>query len=207
MPNFCSNVLVIHSITGTAPANPEAIIAALRGPNGPLDFTNILPIPTELQDIHRGGQRIGGAYHSHWREETTPAGSVHRIPVPPADLARYRREQGADNPLDWCIRHWGCKWNCDCYEGDWEGPAIRFDTPWNPPLGFVQALSQRFPDHRFELCFVEPGVCLNGRTIYQRGEERQSEVYAMDSDAGRENAERVGLSLPEPEEEPETVGV
>jgi len=71
----------------------------------------------------------------------------------------------------------------------------------------VQALSQRFADYPFEICYVEPGVCLNGRSVYQRGEERQSEFYAMESDAGRENAERVGISLPEPEDEPEPVGV
>jgi len=207
MPNFCSNLLVIHPSPSPAPAPTEPIKAALRGPNGPLDFETILPIPPPLQDIHRGGQRIGGAYHSHWRETTTADATVRRIPVPPADLARYRREMGADDPLDWCIRHWGCKWNADTYEGDWDGPAIHFDTPWNPPQGFVQALSQRFPDYRFEICYVEPGVCLNGRAVYHQGEERQSELYAMDSDAGRENAERVGLSLPEPEDELEPVGV
>jgi len=205
MPNFCSCLLTILPPPGPGTAPTEPIITALRGPNGPLDFTRILPIPPALQDICRGGQRIGGAYHSHWRESLAPNGSVRRIPVPPADLARYRREMGADDPLDWCIRHWGCKWNADTYEGDWDGPAIHFDTPWSPPLGFVRTLSLRFPDHHFELCYVEPGVCLNGRAVYQRGEERHSEFYAMDSDAGRENAERVGISLPEPEEELETV--
>ncbi len=207
MPNYCSNLLAIPVRPGVLRAHIETIVRSLRGPNGPLDFTRILPIPPALQDIHRGGQRIGGAYHSHWRETPNPEGSVTRLPIYPPVLARYRREYGADCPLDWCIRHWGTKWNAETWGADWDFNAIRFDTAWSPPLGFVQALSQRFPDTQIELCFVEPGCEINGRVIYYRGEEWQSENYAMDSDAGRENAERVGMSLPEPEDEPETVEV
>lgn len=205
MPNLCCNLLSIPIRPGVLITHIDTVIRSLRGPNGPLDFETVLPIPADLQDIYRGGTLIDGEYHTLWREESQPNGGVKKLSISPSDLARFRKEYGADNPLEWSILHWGTKWNAETYDADWDFNAIRFDTAWDPPRGFVQALSRKFPDLQFELCFVEPGVNMNGRVIYYRGQEWQSEDFDMDSDSGRENAERVGLCLPEPEDEPEAV--
>lgn len=205
MPNFCSCLLSVPPRPGVLTAHIQTIVQSLRGPNGPLDFETVLPIPGPLKDIHRGGALIDGQYHTHWREEPLPGGGVRQRPVTETELRRLRKEHGADNPLDWCILRWGTKWNAETWDGDWENGAIRFDTAWCPPRGFVAALSRKFPDIQIELCFVEPGVNMNGRVIYYRGQEWQTEDYDMESDAGRENAMRVGIFLPEPEDEPRTV--
>jgi hypothetical protein len=206
MPNLCANRLSIPPRPGVLMAHEQMIITSLRGPNGALDFESVLPIPAPLRGINRGGQFIDDVYVRLWREECVPGGGVKSISIADAELARYRSEYGADNPLDWCILRWGCKWNAECHDGEWQGNGICFDTAWNPPRGFVQALSRKFPDIQFELCFVEPGCAMNGRVIYYRGEEWQSEDYGMDSDAGIENAERVGITLSVMDDEPCVVG-
>lgn len=206
MPNLCCNLLSIPPRPGVLSVHIDTVIRSLRGPNGPLDFETVLPIPSDLQDIHRGGTLIDGEYHTRWREEALPDGDVKKLPFSTSDLVRFRKEYGADNPLEWSILHWGTKWNAETYDADWDFNAIHFDTAWTPPRKFVQALSRKFSDLQLELCYVEPGCEMNSRIIFYRGEEWQREDYFMDSDSGRENAERVGISLPEPEDEPETVG-
>lgn len=193
MPNFCSNRLSMPPSPGI-----RNIINALRGPNGAIDFEIVLPIPKPLRDIHRGGQHIEGAYHTRWREEIQSDDRIKRIHVPEKERADLRKRFDADCPLDWCIRNWGSKWNAICEGAEWKDNAILFDTAWNPPRGFVEALSRKFQNTRFELRFVEPGCGLNGRVLFLQGEIQREEAYAMRSDAGIENLERVGLALPEP---------
>ncbi len=197
MPNWCANRLSIPPRPGVLMADVQMIITSLRGPNGALDFESVLPIPAALRDIHQGGQHINGAYYSRWREEVLPDGSIHRTAIPAEELTRLRAEHDFDCPMNWCIRHWGSKWNAETYERDWDGSSILFDTAWNPPMGFVRALSRKYRDIQFELRFVEPGMNMNGRVICYRGEDWQTENYEMESDAGRENAELVGLCLSE----------
>jgi hypothetical protein len=205
MSNYCLNLLTILPRPDKNPAQFETVIQALRSPNSPIDFEQILPIPAPLKDIHRGRTLIDGSYHSHWREDALPDGGVQKHPVSESELIHLREKYGADNPQEWCRLNWSTKWSAECYCGDWEANAIRFDTPWVPPRRFVRTLSRRFPDFRFELCYVEPHDEINGRTLFCGGVEWQREEYFMESDSGRENAERVGISLPEAEVELETV--
>lgn len=205
MPNYCTNMLSIPRQPGLHRADIETVMRSLRGPNGPLDFEAILPIPEALRNLCRGGTRIDGAYHTLWREEPLPGGGIRKIPLSVEEQEQLRQNHGADNPFDWCIENWGTKWNALTWEVDWAFATFRFDTAWSPPLGFAMALSRKYPGIRFELSFVETGCDMNGWIQYYQGEEWRSEDYDMNSDEGRENADRVGIILPDPEDESETV--
>lgn len=204
MPNFCSNLLTISQHPGRLKADAAAVIASLRGPNGPLDFETILPIPVPLKNIHRGGQHIDGEYHTHWRNEPLHGGRVKWLPIPESELARYRKDYGADNPLMWCAHHWGTKWNADCHDFDWDRLSIRFDTAWNPPHAFVAALSKVHPSFRFELRFVEPDEGMNGCAVYARGELQLSQSFSPNSEQGFTNGLLVRNTLAQSDEIPQT---
>lgn len=74
---------------------------------------------------------------------------------------------------DWCIQHWGTKWNV----GDTvqlrrfaRSVLFTFDTAWSPPTPIVFALSERFPGFRFSLRYWEGGVGFQGHVVCKDGE-------------------------------------
>ncbi len=94
--------------------------------------------------------------------------------------------------LGWAIEYWGCKWdarfggpaNALAYDSsadveaafDAHGLTItptvavfKFDTPWSPPLRFVETASEQFPQLTFVLRFAEVGANVAGETSYVGG--------------------------------------
>lgn len=58
--------------------------------------------------------------------------------------------------FDWCIDHWGTKWNSS--EGNiQEDDSIAFTTAWNPPCEILRKLSEEFPDSTFYCYYAEEG--------------------------------------------------
>ena len=58
---------------------------------------------------------------------------------------------GSATWYDWCVDHWGCKWNTE--DGsllkDGSENVLQFDTAWSAPFPFMEALSKAFPDTKF----------------------------------------------------------
>lgn len=58
---------------------------------------------------------------------------------------------GSATWYDWCVDHWGCKWNTE--EGsllkDDSDNILQFDTAWSAPRPFMEALSKAFPGTKF----------------------------------------------------------
>ncbi len=67
-------------------------------------------------------------------------------------------EYGHANWYDWNIANWGTKWNAD--NTMINGKEIDFETAWDPPLAFVEALSKKYPEATFHLDFADEQICV-----------------------------------------------
>jgi hypothetical protein len=71
---------------------------------------------------------------------------------------------------EWCIAHWGTKWNaCEVSIAD-DGSEIDFDTAWSPSLKVTNALSKLFPALIFTHRFEEGESDFSGYAVYRNGE-------------------------------------
>lgn len=57
--------------------------------------------------------------------------------------------------FDWCIDHWGTKWNSS--EGNMNEDSIAFSTAWNPPYRILTMLSEKYPNQTFYCYYAEEG--------------------------------------------------
>jgi hypothetical protein len=74
----------------------------------------------------------------------------------------------------WAVGNWGTKWDLD------ENPLLFdsiqekqisfcFETAWSPPMGAIEALSEKFPDDHFLLQYLEMGMGFFGEASFQDG--------------------------------------
>ena len=154
MPNWCENRL---SVTG-----PEADVSALMGrvvvedpspergrydPPMVLDYAALVPEPPYTPDP----DALSG----------TPAA------VP--------------DWYAWRLQHWGVKWNHPglstlevLTHGDFGELVAEFDTPWGPPLPFMEALAREYPALSLRLHYEEQGNDVHG--VWKAGPEDPEEV-------------------------------
>ena len=95
-------------------------------------------------------------------EEDTTSGDAevmkfeNFIPVP-AEVEEQEYGNGQD---DWEIEHWGCKWganNSAITTASENRVHYVFQTPWTPPLAFMEQVSRDWPSLRLMLGYVETG--------------------------------------------------
>jgi len=177
MPNWCSNEIKIH---GTK-EDVDAFEQHLSKSKIPFDFNLFLPYPEEFKVLD-------DAY-----AEAEAAG------IPWDKLPKSGYEQGG---YDWCVNQWGTKWNLqdasvnrDC-DQDLSG---NFDTAWSPPIGVLQAMSEKFPALTFTLTYWEGEMCFAGISTFSNG----IEVDAKQWDGSTENEDE---DEDEDEEEDEEEG-
>jgi hypothetical protein len=74
---------------------------------------------------------------------------------------------------NWRISNWGTKWDCDnsyvAFE-DEDCFIVSYDTAWGPNINWMKTVSEKFPDMKFRLAFMEPGVGFCGVARCQNGE-------------------------------------
>lgn len=76
--------------------------------------------------------------------------------------------EGMENSYDWCMDHWGVKWDTSdacIVDGKW----IHFNTAWGPPLLFVKELSALYPGLEFTIDYEEEGAGFEGTFICEDG--------------------------------------
>lgn len=134
MPNWCKNNL---KIVGNGEKTLE-LLELLKDDDGEMTFNKFMPMPKEL--------------------ETTS--SPVRDTVPDEERKELVEKYGADNWYDWRIKNWGCKWDARESEfwkdgDDW---IVSFQTPWGPPVEFVQALSKKFSNMEFVMQYADEGM-------------------------------------------------
>lgn len=103
---------------------------------------------------------------------------------------------------NWRDENWGCKWDASfgepflalgqegadvdaCIEaqGSTVTPTVavyKFDTPWAPPMPFVEQASEKFPELEFELQYGEPGNGYAGVERYIAGVCVEAEEKAIE---------------------------
>jgi len=78
-------------------------------------------------------------------------------------------EYGSTTWYQWCITHWGTKWNAYNY-GNEHIDYVVFDTAWNCPLTIIDKLSQMYPEVKFEISWADEDIGYNcGNLIVQNG--------------------------------------
>jgi hypothetical protein len=74
---------------------------------------------------------------------------------------------------NWRISNWGTKWDCDnsyvAFE-DEDCFIVSYDTAWGPNINWMKTVSEKFPDLKFRLAFMEPGVGFCGVARCQNGD-------------------------------------
>ncbi len=100
----------------------------------------------------------------------------------------YTREAGW---LAWRSRHWGCKWDASfdgpfmalgsdsadvdesvAAKGVTATPTVaiyKFDTPWSPPVPWLECASEQHPELEFRLRYGEVGGDFAGEACYVSG--------------------------------------
>jgi hypothetical protein len=76
---------------------------------------------------------------------------------------------GLPDWYDWCINHWGTKWNA-CESQTTEN-GFEFNTAWSTPEPIIRALSEKFPTVEFGVDYADENLGYNcGIYIYKNGE-------------------------------------
>ena len=140
MPNWCNNNA---TISHTDSAKMQALADAI---NEGKFCDHVIPVPESLK-ITAG-----------WLGETEAQKELERQEA--ENLAKY----GVKNWYDFCVNHWGTKWDVDAYEKvEVKNNTVEFgfDSAWAPPVGVYEALL----DDGFEVVayYYEPGMAYVGK--------------------------------------------
>lgn len=99
---------------------------------------------------------------------------------PPANMFRgnlgdaERKEceaKGIANWYDWQSENWGVKWDC-CevnLEVNDKSVEVRFDSPWGPPIKWMEKASKVHPKLKFTIAYCEGGMGYYGTTDAKNG--------------------------------------
>jgi hypothetical protein len=105
------------------------------------------------------------------------------IPMP-------KEYEQTDEWYDWRCDNWGTKWDAfDTYiinEEEEEEINVSFTTAWTPPLPFLYALANKYPDVTIECHFIEMGCEICG-SFYsdEMGIREQEEEMVYVDDNGK----------------------
>jgi len=156
MPNWCHNTLTVEG-------NPEQLtefksksfVKAKHSSPEEFDFTfeGLFPTPPELLEETAPTQ---------YRGEDNDTEAIKTFHAKMKDL-EYKYDY--TNWYDWRVNYWGCKWDAsESYisSEDEAHISVEFDTAWSPPEMWVRYVSTLFPDLKFKLSYMEPGVGFAG---------------------------------------------
>ena len=115
---------------------------------------------------------------------------------------------GYDNWYDWCVFHWGTKWNAyDVTEwsinenGDNSSATIYYETAWSPVTALWLSVSKDYPTLEFYHEFADEGGGFLGSETIVDGRIISEEEFEWDSDDGIELREGLGRYWPEDAED------
>jgi hypothetical protein len=116
---------------------------------------HVIPVPQELKDT------MSGSYGDDERQALLEAQTKHNI-----------EKYGAGNWYDFCVNHWGTKWDVDCQgqvDVHPEGTLVTasFDSAWSPPTGVYEALVE--DGYTVRAYYYESGMCFAG--IWDNGSD------------------------------------
>lgn len=203
MPNWCSNELTVQGKSAEVDAFLKEVKGEpSTDPNDKetpaLSFGKIIPMPESL-NVTSGSVGDDGyeAWHgsddnvdfilsrSYLKEanvRTREELQQYLLKKDPeykrlGDIyAENLRQYGHTTWYDWCIQHWGTKWDA-CHsrvirdnKAARRSVAIKFSTAWGPPSPVIVAMIRKFPKLSFKLKYKEEGCNLRGIIAGKNGE-------------------------------------
>lgn len=221
MPNHTAN-----NFTVTGPkADVLRFVAQARGNDvttgdrTDLDFNKLLPIPKELIGTSSPSrimtqQEIDKIW-ADWREKKNKGevGSFEMerpfgLGITQAKYDEFILKYGYADWYDWCIFHWGTKWNAydvtewsinECSEYT-TSATIYYETAWSPATALWLNVSKDYPTLEFYHEFADEGGGFLGSETIVDGRIISDEELEWDSDDGIELREGLGRYWPEDDE-------
>lgn len=192
MPNWCNNMLIVEGSSESLCAFAEKA----QGPDqhyGPqlfelmdaaralmADNDEVIDIKDEFQQarlkklLTEGDPRLAEVIKKHSTEpEPDPILSFHQLFPVPDEILEGRYDPDG---YQWEVQNWGVKWGCSNAQLSSDGGLkYRFNTPWGPPLKFLEKVSADFPELEFTCRWAEPGMMAAGKSVFKSGEETREE--------------------------------
>lgn len=216
MPNHVMNILKLRGEQQKITKLLDTIKNDQMG-IGSIDFNKIIPMPPTL-NIEAGSRTARGLkFYREFVEVYTLSGTTNMgklasipqeseeiflrqrpdIPRDQWELGRSawnnQRLYGAPTWYEWCIQHWGTKWNAyemravESFDTDDE---LRFQTAWSAPHPVLRKLAEQFPDIEIEHQWADEDWGRNcGRRVYCDGECTEEYYPENDADGVRFAAE------------------
>jgi hypothetical protein len=184
MPNWNSNTLIIQGKKSTVQALMERASSETHRYVGPFNFRQnsidwgaFTHIQMEAlmadDDLFRVDSKSVFSFHAFVPVPREVLLSPYDGDVLAEKKAQYPEWFGRFPDLisgyDWESKNWGCKWGSASAEivsqdGNEEEYTVEyyFDTPWGPPITFLDTLSSLYPELYFELKYSESGMNFSG---------------------------------------------
>ena len=150
MPNYSHNKLIIVK-KDSEPSGLEFdkfisdnLINESESENMVLTFEGLMPVPKELMI-------------------KTPQYNEDEKEKAEINLKKY----GAKDWYDWCVEHWGTKWNAQTNKIKKTNNqiSIYFDTAWAPPEPWLDKIAITYPNLEFEFHCSEESGSFDGKGI------------------------------------------
>jgi len=94
-----------------------------------------------------------------------------QCPIPKKHINSHLSKSSNSDWYAWCNKNWGTKW--DTYEEELTHEKgytyYSFDSAWSSPREWVQKVSRKFPNLKFNITWAEEGGC-GGRYMFHGGD-------------------------------------
>lgn len=222
MPNHVQNIVRLQGDEKRIQDILEAVKSDQFG-LGSVDFEKIIPMPPPLH-IECGSKTDRGlnAYRDFLKSgaESEKEYLDQKPTITPEEWELGKqayeniREYGAPTWYEWCVAHWGTKWNAYGFDESTESgqPAeLHFQTAWNAPHALLTCLSEMYPDIVFECEWADEDIgsncgskkLLDGKIIDEYFPEgKQAMDFAMNlwgyepaDDMGEDESEEMEMGM------------
>jgi Ferredoxin-like domain in Api92-like protein len=204
MANWCSIKFNVSGSTEDLARFREAVRGSNDCQETLFDFNRLIPMPPELGHVVNDSGTASDRYHG----DAEYYGDVEAMLQYPwvknfeiqtveqlqqyldqylknrSEAGQYKAnidKYGAPTWYEWCIEHWGTKWNACSAEITDNGDGrlhVRFDTAWSFPLPIFEKLVAEFPTLTFEGSAEEPDTDIfisfqgcNGELVWGEDDE------------------------------------
>ena len=147
MPNWTYNSVEVTGSVQDVQEFLDTVKATDSEGNDYFDFTQVNPIPSELQDVHTGAITIDEVRVDAWYEDDDNT----RRPLLDITKDELTEKYGTYQPIDWQYNNWGTKWgDCetklidDVINKDGRELHFTFDSAWGEPFRLLNDIAIKF---------------------------------------------------------------
>ena len=181
MPNYCWNEL---NVSGNAKQLKKFIADGIKPNKDGVELwaiSHYLPRPEKLINTVSPSPTEDVAFANHI-EMLMAVQQNQPMPKPiicQNGTAEKRKalmdEFGVDNWHDWSLQNWGCKWDCNSSESEYQTDgetyfSLSFSSAWSPPNEAIINISKMYPKLTFVMTYMEQGNWFAGKLTANNGE-------------------------------------